>query len=232
MSRPPTSPTAFGVTTDLVVFTMHEGIWEVLLVRRSEDPYRGRLALPGGFVEADEDLEDAAYRELREEAGVEPHHVVLEQLRTYGTPGRDERMRVVTVAWLAFGADLPMPVAGVDVASAEWVPVDSVDPSTLAFDHGEILRDGVERCRAKLEYTNLATSFCDPEFTVAELRQVYERVWGVRLDPRNFHRKVTGVPGFLVESGQRTTRGGGRPAMIYRAGDQLRLHPPVMRPGS
>ncbi|MCX5229179.1 NUDIX domain-containing protein [Streptomyces sp. NBC_00233] len=103
-------------------------------------------------------------------------------------------------------------------------------PVALAFDHARILADGVERARSKIEYSSLATAFCPPEFTVGELRRVYEAVWGVALDPRNFHRKVTGTPGFLVPAGGTTTRQGGRPAQLFRAGGATLLNPPMLRP--
>ena len=99
----------------------------------------------------------------------------------------------------------------------------------LAFDHHRILADGVERARAKLEYSPLATAFCGDEFTIAELRRVYEAVWDKTLDPRNFHRKVTGTPGFVAETGRTTTRDGGRPARLYRRGDAKLLHPAMLR---
>ena len=125
---------------------------------------------------------------------------------------------MVSVAWLALGADLPEPRAGSDAAGARWTEVDEALEQGLAFDHAQILRDGVERAGARLEYSALATAFCAPEFTVGELRAVYEAVWGQGLDPRNFHRKVTSAQDFLVETGERTTRGGGRPARLYVAG--------------
>ncbi len=138
-------------------------------------------------------------------------------------------MRVVSVAWLVLAPDLPTPVAGTDAADASWRPVDDVlATGRLAFDHVTIVRDGVERARAKLEYSSLGASFCAEEFTVGELRAVYEAVWGIELDPRNFHRKVTGTPGFLVETGHTTTRGGGRPAMLYTA-RAAALNPPILR---
>ena len=102
----------------------------------------------------------------------------------------------------------------------------------MAFDHERILTDGVERARSKLEYTSLAAAFCRPEFTVADLRRVYEIVWGTPLDPRNFHRKVTSAEGFLVETGSVTSSGGGRPAQLYRRGTAVLLYPPMLRPGS
>ncbi|MGH6653713.1 MAG: NUDIX hydrolase [Actinocrinis sp.] len=238
----------FAVTVDLVVLTVRDGALSALVIRRGEDPYAGCLALPGGFVRAAESLDRAAARELAEETGLARLPVHLEQLATYGTVDRDPRMRVISVAYLALAPDLPAPRAGGDAVAAAWTPVASVLPDLfpgapmygstsakpssgpLAFDHGRILGDGVERARAKLEYSPLAAAFCSPEFTVGELRRVYEAVWGVVLDPRNFHRKVTGTPGFLVPVGDTTARQGGRPAQLFRLGDVSLLNPPMLRP--
>ncbi len=160
-----------------------------------------------------------------------PGAVHLEQLATYGDPDRDPRMRTVTVAYLALAPDLPVPRPGGDAAAVEWLAVERLlkAKSSLGFDHGDILGDGVERARAKLEYTPLAASFCPSEFTVADLRRVYEIVWDTRLDPRNFHRKVTGTPQFLVSLHRRRTEIG-RPAELYRVGRARQLHPPMLRP--
>jgi 8-oxo-dGTP diphosphatase len=222
---------AFAVTVDLVVLTIREDELCVLAVRRGASPYRGRWALPGGFVREEEGLLDAAQRELAEETGLEELPVHLEQLATYGAPRRDPRMRVVSVAYLALAAELPEPAAGTDASEARWRRVADLlsSPGRLAFDHDEILADGLERARAKLEYSPLATAFCADEFTVAELRHVYEVVWGTNLDPRNFHRKVTGSSGFLMPTGRRTTRNGGRPAQLYRRGRAKLLNPPISR---
>ena len=225
-------PTAFppvAVTVDLVVLTLRGGELHVLLVERGEEPFRGHLALPGGFVRPDETLDAAAVRELAEETGLRDVPGHLEQLRSYGDPARDPRMRVVSVAYLALAPDLPEPAAGTDAADARWVPVARASGGRLAFDHRAILADGVERARAKLEYTSLATAFCAPEFTVADLRAVYEAVWGIGLDPRNFHRKVTSTPGLLVDTGRTRTEGRGRPAARYRAGAARPLPPPFAR---
>ena len=220
---------AFSVTVDLVVFTVRAERLCALAVKRGGAPFKGRWALPGGFVEEDEDLLDAALRELAEETGLVELPVHLEQLATYGAPRRDPRQRVVSVAHLALAAELPDPAAGDDAAAAQWRPVDELLDTRLAFDHDRILEDGLERARAKLEYSPLATAFCAREFTVAELRRVYEVVWGIELDPRNFHRKVTGSPGFLVPTGRSTTRNGGRPAQLYRRGAATILNPPITR---
>jgi ADP-ribose pyrophosphatase YjhB (NUDIX family) len=218
----------FQVTVDLVVFTIRARALHVLLIRRAIPPYRGRWALPGGFVLDDEDLAEAAARELAEETGVSGAAGHLEQLASYGAPRRDPRGRVVTVAYLALVPDLPSPAAGTDAAAADWVELTAVP--RLPFDHSAILADGVERARAKLEYTPLATAFCPPEFTISHLRAVYEAVWGAPLDPRNFHRKVTATEGFVEPIGVSTSDGRGRPAQLFRRGVAEILYPPMLRP--
>ncbi len=218
------------VTVDIVVLTVRDKELCALAVRRGEPPYQGRWALPGGFVEIDEDLETAARRELREETAVSPGAVRLEQLATYGAPGRDPRHRTVSVAWLAVLPRPTAPQAGSDAAQAAWKPADwLVGRRRLAFDHKAILRDGVERTRAKLEYTNIATAFLDAEFTIAQLREVYEVVWGHPLDAGNFHRKVTKTDGFVQPTGRRQSVGRGRPAELFTVGTEESLHPPLTR---
>ncbi|MFE7813469.1 NUDIX domain-containing protein [Streptomyces sp. NPDC057433] len=221
----------FAVTVDLAVLTLREGSLRVLLVERGEEPYAGRWALPGGFVQPDESAETAARRELAEETGLtDASGLHLEQLRTYSEPGRDPRMRVVSVAFTALLPDAPEVRGGSDAAQARWMPHGSA--RALAFDHDRILADARDRVGAKLEYTCLATAFCPPEFTLGELQQVYETVWGTTLDRPNFRRKVLASPGFVeaVPGAARLTGGRGKPAALYRAGTATALHPPLLRP--
>ncbi|WFE42517.1 NUDIX domain-containing protein [Micromonospora sp. WMMD998] len=226
---------AVAVTVDVVALTIRDGALHLLLIRRGAPPYAGHWALPGGFVRPDEDLATGARRELAEETGLggeRLRRVHLEQLGSYGTPDRDPRMRVVSIAHLAFAPDLPDPVADTDAADAAWLPVTALAGRQLAFDHGRIIDDGLERARSKLEYTPLATRFLAPEFTITELRAVYETVWGQPLHAGNFHRKVLSVPGFVEATGASTERGGARGgprAKLYRPGTARLLHPALLR---
>jgi 8-oxo-dGTP diphosphatase len=232
---------ALAVTVDLAVFTIRAGLLTVLLIQRRDHPYRGYWALPGGFVRASESAGDAALRELAEETGVTTFTGHLEQLATYSAPGRDPRMRVVSVAHVALAPDLDDPRAGGDAAAARWWPVEDLgldaggpDAPALAFDHAQILADAVERVRSKLEYTTLAASFVDEPFTLADLRRVYAAVWGTAPDLGNFRRKVLSTPGFVTETQRSPVAAagpaGGRPPLLYRRGDADVLHPPMLRP--
>ena len=243
-----------AVTVDVMLLTVRFGRLSVLLVQRRGHPFRGQWALPGGFVEADDDLDGAARRELEEETGVVVagfgESVALghiEQLRSYGAPGRDPRMRVVSVVYLGFTAHNEPAVAGSDAADVRLWAIDdlaidssAIDSSAidssgqdervpLAFDHAQVIADGIERTRAKLEYTTLATAFLDEPFTLGELRRVYEAVWGESLHEGNFRRMVLSTPGFVEPTGS-TAPTVGRPAALYRRGRATRLHPPILRP--
>ncbi len=224
-----------AVTADVVILTIREGRLAVLLVQRGEEPFRGRWALPGGFVGPSEDLEEAAWRVLARETGLRPKVAHLEQLRTYGAPGRDPRTRVVSVAHLGLVADLPAPVGGRGTTSARFWAVEDLEAEVapwLAFDHEAILADGVERARAKLEYTPLATTFVPPTFTLSELRHVYEAVWGTPVHAANFRRKVLSIEGFVLPVGRTASPGpeGARQPDLYQAGPARLLHPALLRP--
>ncbi len=217
------------VTVDVVLLTVRDDRLHVLMVERGSQPWRGSLALPGGFLRQTEDLADGARRELREETGLDIEPVHLEQLGTFGAPERDPRARTVSVAYLAVLPALPSPVAGTDAADASWELVDDMLDRELPFDHHEILAAGVDRARSKLEYTSLATAFAGPSFTMAELRRVYEVVWGRALDPGNFHRKVLGTDGFVRRTAAQRAGSRGRPAATYEQGDAVLLNPPILR---
>jgi len=221
------------LTVDLVILTLRNASLHVLLVERGIEPYKGLMAVPGGFLcDETEPVPDAARRELSEEAGLDADALHLEELGVYGAPGRDPRGRVVSVAHLAIMPGLPDPVAGTDAAAARWSRADDVltGRQGLAFDHQRIVADGVERARRKLEHSALATAFCGPSFTISDLQQVYEAVWGISLDPRNFYRKIQGTRDFVIPVGGARKSRGGRPARLFRAGPGTSLFPPMIRP--
>ena len=223
--------TGFAVSVDVVVLTVVTGTLSVLLFTRESPPYEGRPALPGNLVADDEDLPQAAWRKLTAETGLASSQVHLEQLATYGDIDRDPRGRVVTIGYLALLPSASIPTQKPEGAVARWQPVEPLldEVTALAFDHHKILSDGVERARAKLEYSSLAAEFCPPQFTIATLRRVYEAVWGAKVDPRNFHRKVTGTPGFVTPTNHSTGGERGRPARLYTKGPATNLHPPLLR---
>ena len=224
----------FSVTVDLAIFAITTDVLRVLLVRREREPMRGRLALPGSFLGPDEDVPVAAQRVLLEQ---DARSVVLEPVGTYGAPGRDPRGRVVSVAFLAVVAGRAETRFTSDAAVAEW---HSVQPllrgrDRLAFDHRRILRDALEQVRFELEHTTLATAFVGREFTLSELRNVYEVVWGAEFDAGNFQRKMRQTEDFVVETGRTRPSPArrGRPAATFRARRRTvhRLSAPITRAG-
>lgn len=227
-------------TVDIALFTIRSGELCLLLVRRGEHPEKGKWALPGGFVRLGdgsygqgEELEDAAYREVAEESGLEVFPGHLEQLRTYGSPWRDRRGRVFSTAYVGMMPDLPAPRGGGDAADSHFFAVSDIggaDGPELAFDHAEISQDALDRVRGKIEYEGrLAASFLMEPFTIPELRRVYEAVWGGPVHRGDFRRKVTSASGFLVATGERDTGTGGPPADLFRLGSTTQFHPPMLR---
>jgi 8-oxo-dGTP diphosphatase len=223
---------AFAVTVDVVILTMSEGLLQVLLVCRGEAPFEGMWAIPGGFKRPTETLDEAAKRELGEETGVNAESL-LTQFGSYGDPGRDPRMNVVTIAYLAVLRDVGAVVGGSDAAAAALIPVSDVlnGKIDLAFDHLRIVRDAIERVRVELEVTGIATAFVGATFTLAELRAVYEAIWGVQLDAANFRRSIVAEDGWVIPTGRRAPPGpaGGRPAELYRAGRSWSHGGPIHR---
>lgn len=224
---------AFAVTVDVVVLTMSEGVLHVLLVRRGEEPFKGMWAVPGGFKRPTETLDEAAKRELVEETSVDAASL-LTQFGAYGDPDRDPRMNVVTIGYLAVLRDLGAVLAGTDAAYAAPIPVSDVlnGKVELAFDHLRVVSDAIERVRVELEFSGIATAFVGPTFTLAELRSVYEAVWGVQLDGANFRRSLFTENGWVVPTGRRARPGsaGGKPAELFRAKRAWKHRGPIRRP--
>ncbi|HZM76381.1 MAG TPA: NUDIX domain-containing protein [Candidatus Limnocylindrales bacterium] len=219
---------------DRVVLTVRDARLHVLLVRRGTDPYRGKLALPGGFVRPGESLDDTASREFAEETGIPNADLPLRQLHTYSDPKRDPRGIVHTTAFLAISAAQPEPAGGSDAENADWVEIEPTLPTRLAFDHAVILGDAVAEVRRLVEYTPLALSFCPDLFTLTDLRRVYEAVWDVKLDAGNFNKKLTDPRRGLIESTILARQGdNGRPSKLYRRGPASHepyIWPPVLPP--
>jgi 8-oxo-dGTP diphosphatase len=200
------------VTVDCVVFAVVDEALRVLLIRRGRAPFAGGWALPGGFIEMDEDLEAAARRELSEETGL--RDLYLEQLYTFGDPGRDPRGRVVSVAYYALvdpaGHQLE---AASDADAVEWFAVDALPE--LAFDHQVILETALERLRGKVRYAPLGFELLPSRFTLTQLQRLYEIILGRPLDKRNFRRKIHGM-GLLHDTGKTLAGVAHRAPRLYR----------------
>lgn len=201
-----------ALTVDCVVFGFRKGSLEVLLIRRGIEPFKGQWALPGGFVREDEDLDHAARRELEEETRL--HGVFLEQLYTYGNPGRDPRGHVVSVAYYALVQPEQHPATGgTDAAEASWHLADKLPP--LAFDHAEILRTALDRLRGKIRYQPIGFELLPKRFTLGQLQALYEAILGRTIDKRNFRKKLLAFD-FLVSTEKFTTGAAHRPARLHR----------------
>lgn len=208
-----------AVTTDVVLFTIREDSLHLLLIERGNEPFKGSWALPGGFVDIDEDLMDGAARELAEETGVE--NLYLEQLGTFGKPGRDPRERVISVAYLALAPEAALAVqAGDDAAAAAWFPLKALP--ALAFDHAEIIEVAHQRLVGKLDYSTIAFQLLPETFTLGELQRVYETLVDAEIDKRNFRKWAQALEA-IEETGELRRRGSHRPARIYRLVDRERV---------
>lgn len=200
-----------AVSTDIVIFTLQDKQLKVLLIQRTNDPFRDHWSLPGGFVEIDEDLEHAALRELEEETGV--NGVYLEQLYTFGRPDRDPRERVISVAYYALvPADRVHIRAASDAKSVAWYACNQLPE--LAFDHAQIIATARKRLAAKLDYSTIALQFMPTQFTLGELQSVYEAIMNSPLDKRNFRKRVLAYES-IVATGATRQNGKHRPARLY-----------------
>jgi 8-oxo-dGTP diphosphatase len=201
-----------ALTVDCVVFGFDEDELKVLLIERALEPFKGRWALPGGFVRLDETLEEAARRELEEEAGLKD--VFLEQLYTFGTVERDPRERIVSVAYYALVKLAAHDTkAATDATDAKWFPVSQVPK--LAFDHADILATALTRLKGKVRYQPIGFELLPPQFTLSQLQHLYEAVLETELDKRNFRKKVLGF-GLLVPLKESHMAGRHRPAQLFR----------------
>ncbi len=219
-----------SVTVDLVILTVLDRDLKLLLIQRGEPPFLGAWALPGGFLrvgdsfdDQGEDLEAAARRELKEETGLEPDQLFLEQLYTFGRAGRDPRTRVITVAYYALiRPDLiPLVQAGGDAHKASWFSIAEhkllEGELPLAFDHQEILELAIQRIRGKIDYSAIGFDLVPVHFTVAELRSSYEAIKGTHCDPGNFRRRFRRWrEDGLIEQAAGKRHTGSRPARVYR----------------
>ncbi len=201
-----------ALTVDCVVFGLDEQDLKVLLIQRGVDPYAGQWALPGGFVQVDETLDDAALRELEEETGLRIRF--LEQLYTFGAVARDPRERVVTVAYYALVRLDEYPIrAASDARDTAWFPVSR--PPQLVFDHRQILQAAHERLRGKVRYQPIGFELLPQQFTLRQLQHLYETILGRELDKRNFRKKLLGMD-LLIELDQWEAGVPHRAARLYR----------------
>lgn len=208
-----------AVTTDIVIFTILGGALKVLLIKRAQAPFRGRWALPGGFVHIDESLEDCARRELEEETGV--RGVCVEQLYTFGRPDRDPRERVITVAYYALiPSDRITLRAATDAEGVSWFTWGEVP--ALAFDHADILKMAHRRLVAMLDDSSIALRFMPDTFTLSELRSVYEAIRQEAFDKRKFRKRILAL-GVIEATGEERREGARGPARLYRLSDKGRL---------
>lgn len=201
-----------ALTVDCVVFGFDDGELKVLLIQRGLDPFRGMWALPGGFVQMKETLDEAARRELLEETGLKD--VFLEQLYTFGDVNRDPRERVVSVAYLALVPLSRHSVrADTDARDAAWFCVS--DLPSLAFDHEKIMTTAVERIRGKVRYQPIGFELLDEKFTLSQLQHLYEAILERPLDKRNFRKKILGMD-LLIETNEIQQDVSHRAARLYR----------------
>jgi 8-oxo-dGTP diphosphatase len=201
-----------ALTVDCVVFGFDEGALKVLLIERGLEPFKGRWALPGGFVRVDETLDEAARRELVEETGLKD--VFLEQLYTFGEVNRDPRERVVSVAYYALvKLSDHRAKAATDAANTQWFPVSKAPK--LAFDHEDILRTALGRLQGKVRYQPIGFELLPEKFTLSQLQHLYEAVLETQLDKRNFRKKVLSF-GLLVPLKETQMVGRHRPAQLFQ----------------
>ena len=207
------------VAVDAVVFTIKHDQLQILLIKRKYDPFKGKYALPGGFVHPDEGFEDGVKRELEEETGVK--NIFLKQLAAFGDPKRDPRGRVLSIAFLALINHDQKLRATTDAAEAVWHPLDNHPP--LGFDHREILAEALEHLRYEIQTTNIAYQILPKKFTLTQMQKLYEAVLEKKLDKRNFRKRLRELA-ILESTGETHMEGAHRPALLYKFKDRTYKH--------
>ena len=201
------------VTTDVVIFTIKDGKLKVLLVRRAHEPFKGKWAIPGGFIRISETIDAAALRILKEKTNVQ--NIYREQLYTFGDPLRHPTARVITCAYFALIRSDDIVLSFEDnseITEVEWHPVYELPP--LAFDHKEIIEYSLKRVRERLEFCPIAFQLLPEKFTLTELQKSYELILDKKLDKRNFRKKFLALS-ILKELDECTKSGSKRPARLY-----------------
>ena len=224
---------SFLVVVTIALFTAVTEELQILLTRRDTPPFRDSWALPTGFVEFDEDLDSAALRKLSEVSGIEnPRH--LEQFSTCGDPDRDPRTRVISINYWGATPEAILPKRSPESIHATFVPLSELKTQEfrLAFDHSQIITNGLFTAQKRIGDSTIATQFCQSEFTISQLRHVYDTVWDTQIEPANFQRKVKQSKGFLVQLDRKAISAdmAGRPAELWTAGPALELIPPLSKP--
>lgn len=205
-------PPSIRLAVDAVVFGYADQQLQLLLIRRNIPPFEGEWALPGGQVLYEESLEAAVERELQEETGISINY--LEQLYTFGQPGRDPRNRVVSVAYFALVNPNQFELAAAtDAADAQWFPCENLP--ALAFDHAQIVEYALKRLRAKLTYEPIGLNLLDRDFLFSDLEKLYESILGRKIDRRNFRKKFLSF-GILTETTIHHSGHKGRPGTLFR----------------
>lgn len=208
-----------SVAVDDIIFTVKDNDLKVALIKRSHWPFEGQWAIPGGFVDMEESLEDAADRVLKNKTGVSSEEVYMEQLYTFGDPERDPRTRVITVGYFALvnHDDVELRETG-EVEDIQWHSV--YELPELGFDHEEMIEYAVKRLRWKIEYSTAAFSLLPEKFTLSQLQHVYETILDRELDKRNFRKKIH-KHDLVEDTGEREKNVSHRPAKLYRARKEL-----------
>jgi len=218
-----------AVTADAVIFSIIDKKLHCLLIKRGLSPFEGKWALPGGFLKRNESAEDAFKRELLEETG--QSHTALNswrEFKTYSDPKRDPRnndnYQIISIAFVGITNSEKIDiVAGSDAAETKLVALDELTSSKVAFDHLNIINDAKNFLAEKIEKESIALDFLDSEFTLSELRNVYEQLWDINLHASNFERKVNSFKGFVNKTSKTKLTGKNRPGSVYRKGSEKNI---------